>query len=100
MAIGALFEIWAVSCLAHRFTTQGCPINLSENHDDPSIGDDVELNNNFNYDNGTDLTKCPITAHTRKMAPRAIPGFPPEHLEERLIMRGSIPYGGEVRLTS
>lgn len=75
----------------------GCPINLSENHDDPSIGDDVELNNNFNYDNGTDLTKCPITAHTRKMAPRAIPGFPPEHLEERLIMRGSIPYGGEIK---
>ncbi|KAG9012157.1 hypothetical protein FRB90_006850 [Tulasnella sp. 427] len=74
----------------------GCPLDLSPANDNTSIAENPEQNNNFNYSSGEDLTRCPVTGHIRKMAPRVSRMIPPSHLAGHLIVRTSIPYGPEV----
>ncbi|KAG9006860.1 hypothetical protein FRB90_009695, partial [Tulasnella sp. 427] len=75
----------------------GCPLDFEHIwKNDPKIGKDPELNNNFTYEGGQDVVSCPVTGHTRKMAPRSSRRLSPDELAGHLIMRGSIPYGPEL----
>jgi Dyp-type peroxidase family len=72
----------------------GAPLDLSPTADDASLGADPEQNNSFDYsDTLLDETKCPFSAHVRKMNPRAdLPGVSITHHG----FRSSTPYGPEV----
>ena len=51
----------------------GAPIELTPFQDDPKLAKDAQRNNNFDFSGESfdDQTKCPFTAHIRKMNPRA-----------------------------
>ncbi|KAK7451700.1 dye-decolorizing heme-containing peroxidase [Stygiomarasmius scandens] len=80
----------------------GAPIDLSPLRDDPTIGADNTMNNNFTYDHpeisgfdiSTNQTFCPFSAHTRKTRPRS--DFGTEAANVHHIIRAGIPYGPEV----
>ncbi|KAF8584885.1 Dyp-type peroxidase [Ramaria rubella] len=74
----------------------GAPIDLTPLKDDPSLGTNPNVNNNFTFVDAGDNSRCPFAAHIRKTNPRAdltgdINGFPTHH-----IIRAGIPYGPEV----
>ncbi|KAJ7098358.1 hypothetical protein C8R44DRAFT_748201 [Mycena epipterygia] len=79
----------------------GAPVFLSPLFDNPELGANATLNNNFTFaepgqtkSNITDQTKCPFSAHIRKVRPRADLGLPENTTHH--IVRGGIPYGPEV----
>ncbi|KAJ7098359.1 dye-decolorizing peroxidase precursor [Mycena epipterygia] len=79
----------------------GAPVFLAPLVDDPELGGDSSRNNNFTFaepgqtkSNITDQTKCPFSAHIRKVRPRADLGLPENTAHH--IVRGGIPYGPEV----
>ncbi|KAJ7139064.1 dye-decolorizing peroxidase precursor [Mycena epipterygia] len=79
----------------------GAPVFLAPMVDNPELGANAMLNNNFtfaepgqNMSSLTDQTKCPFSAHIRKTRPRADLGLPENTTHH--IVRGGIPYGPEV----
>ena len=48
----------------------GTPVELSPDHDDPSIAADDDRINNFVYDLSKGQARCPFAAHIRKSNPR------------------------------
>ncbi|KAG9006862.1 hypothetical protein FRB90_009697 [Tulasnella sp. 427] len=74
----------------------GCPLDLSPAHDNTKIAADPEQNNNFNYTRGTDMTRCPVSGHIRKMAPRVSREPKKTELPTHMVVRTSIPYGPEL----
>ncbi|KAG8918422.1 hypothetical protein FRC01_001866 [Tulasnella sp. 417] len=76
----------------------GAPIDLAPDRDDPTLSDDLEKINNFDFQTpDPGQSRCPFTAHIRKTAPRLANkrAFSPG----ALIMRAGIPYGPEVAPT-
>ncbi|KAJ3916820.1 fungal peroxidase [Lentinula edodes] len=76
----------------------GAPVDLAPTVDDPVLAADPQQNNNFNYthpgfDEATDQTHCPFSAHVRKTNPRS--DLNPEDTANHII-RAGIPYGPEV----
>ncbi|KAF7323719.1 DyP-type peroxidase [Mycena kentingensis (nom. inval.)] len=78
----------------------GAPVFLSPLVDNPALGADPTLNNNFTYAgpgesvaSSTDQSKCPFSAHIRKTRPRADLGA--EANSKHHVVRGGIPYGPE-----
>jgi deferrochelatase/peroxidase EfeB len=86
---------------------QGAPLATCPFRDDPVMADDPNRNNDFDYvvRNQPDISPnepsdyyCPYTIHTRKTAPRNLePYINAKYLEAGSIVRGGLPYGGEVR---
>ncbi|KAG9006863.1 hypothetical protein FRB90_009698 [Tulasnella sp. 427] len=74
----------------------GCPLDLSPLHDNTTIAEDPEQNNNFTFSGGTDLASCPVTGHIRKMAPRVSRALDSSELPKHMIVRSGIPYGPEL----
>ncbi|KAG8984138.1 hypothetical protein FRB90_005543, partial [Tulasnella sp. 427] len=74
----------------------GCPLDLSPAHDNTVTAADPEHNNNFTFTNGEDLTRCPVTSHIRKTAPRISRELSPGRLSRYIVMRTGIPYGPEI----
>ncbi|KAJ6469526.1 fungal peroxidase [Mycena sanguinolenta] len=79
----------------------GAPVFLAPLFDNPALGANPQQNNDFTYalpgqtpGNLTDQSKCPFSAHLRKMRPRADIGLPENNTHH--IVRGGIPYGPEV----
>ncbi|KAJ7098361.1 fungal peroxidase [Mycena epipterygia] len=79
----------------------GAPVFLAPTVDNPELGANATLNNDFTFaepgqtkSNLTDQTKCPFSAHIRKVRPRADLGLPENTTHH--IVRGGIPYGPEV----
>lgn len=77
--------------------SQGAPVDLAPTVDDPVLAADPQQNNNFNYthpgfDEATDQTHCPFSAHVRKTNPRS--DLNPEDTANHII-RAGIPYGPE-----
>ncbi|KAF8831066.1 hypothetical protein HHX47_DHR1000279 [Lentinula edodes] len=75
----------------------GAPVDLAPTVDDPVLAADPQQNNNFNYthpgfDEATDQTHCPFSAHVRKTNPRS--DLNPEDTANHII-RAGIPYGPE-----
>ncbi|MBI3780815.1 MAG: Dyp-type peroxidase, partial [candidate division NC10 bacterium] len=86
----------------------GCPVDLSANTDDTSIGNDELRNNNFSFEKDPKDPKdppggrCPLGAHIRRTNPRESPDPDPQNPipndpalgsnRHRLIRRG-MPYG-------
>ncbi|KAJ4475852.1 fungal peroxidase [Lentinula lateritia] len=80
----------------------GAPVDLAPTVDDPVLAADPQQNNNFNYthpgfDEATDQTHCPFSAHVRKTNPRS--DLNPEDTANHII-RAGIPYGPEVAYQS
>ncbi|KAG9012156.1 hypothetical protein FRB90_006849 [Tulasnella sp. 427] len=73
----------------------GCPLDLSPAHDNTTTAADPEQNNNFTFSQGMDMTRCPVTGHIRKMAPR-VSREPSTELPTHMVVRTSIPYGPEL----
>nr|WAW38285.1 DyP-type peroxidase [Auricularia mesenterica] len=78
---------------------QGTPIDLAPLVDNPSIGNDPNQNNDFDFFHpgfpfNSDQSHCPFDAHIRKTRPRADLNAP-----FNTIMRAGIPYGPEVTPT-
>ncbi|KAF9494758.1 dye decolorizing peroxidase [Pleurotus eryngii] len=77
----------------------GTPLDLAPERDDPSIGPNLMLNNNFDFnhpapfDISSNQSYCPFSAHIRKIRPRADQGN--QNLKNQMI-RASIPYGEEL----
>ncbi|KAG9012155.1 hypothetical protein FRB90_006848 [Tulasnella sp. 427] len=74
----------------------GCPLDLSDLTDNTTIAADPEQNNHFTFSDGTDLTRCPVTSHIRKMAPRVSRQEAITKLSTHMIVRSGIPYGPEL----
>jgi len=80
----------------------GAPIDLTPLRDNPEIAKDKDQNNNFDYSMAnppdiTDQTRCPFSAHLRKMNPRNdLESAAPNSVDKRRISRAGIPYGPEV----
>ncbi|KAJ7725949.1 fungal peroxidase [Mycena metata] len=77
----------------------GAPVDLAPLVDDPALGADPTRNNNFTFAHpdavlATNQTRCPFSAHIRKVRPRADLSTPEDASHH--IMRASIPYGPEV----
>ncbi|KAJ7085419.1 dye-decolorizing peroxidase precursor [Mycena belliarum] len=82
----------------------GAPVFLSPTADDPELGADRNRNNDFNYliasdpapgtENHFNQTRCPFSAHIRKVHPRG--DLDPSVENQHFIIRSSIPYGPEV----
>ncbi|KAJ7465137.1 dye-decolorizing peroxidase precursor [Mycena latifolia] len=82
----------------------GAPIFLSPLADDPVLAADPDRNNDFNYliesdpapgtENHFNQTRCPFSAHIRKVHPRG--DLDPSVENPHFIIRSSIPYGPEV----
>lgn len=92
------------------FLLQGAPVAKCPFRDNKNIANDPERNNNFDYvirdkpgvssNEPTDF-HCPFNAHTRKTAPRNLePYINKKYLESGSIVRGGLPYGGEVNKCS
>lgn len=86
----------------------GAPIDLAPLADDPSLGGDPSRNNDFNYAHpelnsslGSDQSRCPFSAHTRKTRPRADLGIKNGQDADvtNLAIRAGIPYGPELSST-
>ncbi|KAG1851098.1 hypothetical protein DFJ58DRAFT_729085 [Suillus subalutaceus] len=84
----------------------GAPLAKCPFRDNQAVARDPDLNNDFDYivrDN-PNISQyepsdyyCPFTAHTRKTAPRNLnPYIDAKFLESGSIVRGGLPYGGEV----
>ncbi|KAK7437242.1 dye-decolorizing heme-containing peroxidase [Stygiomarasmius scandens] len=80
----------------------GAPIDLAPLRDDPDLGANNQMNNNFTFahpevpgfDISTNQTFCPFSAHIRKTRPRA--DFGTEAANTHHIIRAGTPYGPEV----
>ncbi|KAJ7681517.1 dye-decolorizing peroxidase precursor [Mycena rosella] len=82
----------------------GAPIFLTPTADDPVLAADPTRNNDFNYliasdpapgtENHFNQTRCPFSAHIRKVHPRG--DLDPSVENLHFIIRSSIPYGPEV----
>ncbi|KAG1849193.1 hypothetical protein F4604DRAFT_94485 [Suillus subluteus] len=84
----------------------GAPLAKCPFRDNQAVARDPDLKNDFDYivrDN-PNISQyepsdyyCPFTAHTRKTAPRNLnPYIDAKFLESGSIVRGGLPYGGEV----
>ena len=72
----------------------GAPVELTPLKDDPALGPNTQLNDNFQYDPKSQ-EKCPFAAHTRKTNPRAdIPAD--TGIDPHRIIRRAIQFGPEV----
>jgi len=79
----------------------GAPLDLAPTTDNPALGANPQQNNNFDFADGlvgtlqlpTDQSRCPFSAHIRKMRPRA--DLLNSNTANQAI-RAGIPYGGEV----
>jgi Dyp-type peroxidase family len=71
----------------------GAPLELAPETDNATLGTDTQRNNDFDYGDDTNESKCPFSAHVRKVNPRADLGTTGN--KDRAI-RSSIPYGPEV----
>ncbi len=83
--------------LAARFVGRwrsGAPLILAPTQDDPPLGADPMLNNNFRYVADPHGIGCPIGAHIRRANPRDEQTGPTiEETETRRMIRRGIPYG-------
>ncbi|PVF93168.1 Dyp-type peroxidase [Serendipita vermifera] len=70
----------------------GKPVVLPPFVDDATVGEDPQVNNDFDYPK--DQVACPFVAHTRKTRPRGDIDAPPGR--QHAIMRGGITFGPEV----
>lgn len=84
----------------------GAPLAKCPFRDDKVMARDPDRNNDFDYvvSDNPNISRfepsdyyCPFTAHTRKTAPRNLhPYIDVKFLESGSIVRGGLPYGGEV----
>ncbi|KAJ7034781.1 dye-decolorizing peroxidase precursor [Mycena alexandri] len=79
----------------------GAPVDLAPLVDDPALGADPTRNNNFTFAHpdavtSTNQTRCPFSAHIRKVRPRADLCTGTQEDATHHIMRAGIPYGPEV----
>ncbi|EIN07233.1 Dyp-type peroxidase [Punctularia strigosozonata HHB-11173 SS5] len=72
----------------------GTPTDLSPTHPDPALAKDPQRNNNFDFSDVKDQSKCPFAAHVRKTNPRS--DLPPNSFDNRRIIRQSITFGPEL----
>lgn len=77
----------------------GCPVELSDEKDDPALAKDSSQVNAFTYDEDSTGGKCPIGAHIRRTNPRDLAKddkgnlvVEPMATRHRMIRR-SLPYG-------
>jgi Dyp-type peroxidase family len=69
-ATSAAQEEWLAAKMVGRWRS-GAPLALSPAHDDPSLGADLNRNNDFlYYDDDPKGFKCPPGSHMRRMNPR------------------------------
>lgn len=72
----------------------GAPLPLAPDADDPTLGADMERNDDFDYRGDPDGYKCPFSAHIRRANPRAAKDGPsPNDTKTHRIIRRGIPYG-------
>ncbi len=74
----------------------GAPLALSADHDDPSLGNDPNQNNDFGYKDDPNGKKCPFGAHVRRMNPRDSRDFILSDVRLHRIVRRSVGFGDVV----
>lgn len=70
----------------------GAPVTRTPDRDDSQLGGDRVRNNDFDFGDDVQGTRCPLAAHVRKVNPRAGPADVSVPLQKRLLRRG-IPFG-------
>ncbi|KAF9462372.1 hypothetical protein BDZ94DRAFT_1261213 [Collybia nuda] len=73
----------------------GTPTELSPDNDDPSIAEDDNRINNFDFDLSKGQRRCPFASHMRKSNPRN-DVTPVESAFGHFVRRHNMPYGEEV----
>jgi deferrochelatase/peroxidase EfeB len=77
----------------------GAPIDITPLQDDKALADDPQRNNNFDFLDATDQSRCPFAAHVRKTNPRTDLrpfGKDEDVVHPHLLLRRGIPFGPEV----
>ena len=72
----------------------GAPLLISPLQDNPPLGADKLLNNDFEYGTDPNQRRCPYAAHIRKTYPRD--DIDEVGVQKRRIIRAGIPFGPEV----
>jgi len=75
--------------------SSGAPLVRAPYADDPDLGDDDRVNNDFDYaQDDPDALACPFAAHIRKANPRDdLRAAAPGEVQQHRILRRGIPYG-------
>ncbi|MBU2663874.1 hypothetical protein KOI35_10275 [Actinoplanes bogorensis] len=71
----------------------GCPVDLSPDHDDPSLAHDLTRRNDFTYEGDDEGRRCPLGAHLRRSNPRATPLARNTVVQRHRLIRRSVEYG-------
>ena len=71
----------------------GTPIERSPDAADPSLGFDLQRNNDFTYGEDLDGFRCPVGAHIRRANPRDAIGFRHKMVHRHRLIRRGMPYG-------
>ncbi len=85
---------WLASRLVGRWRS-GAPVDLSPDHDDPTLAKDWSRNTNFDFRDDLLGKRCPVGAHIRRVNPRG--SLTSVHVVQnhRIIRRG-LPYGPQL----
>jgi Dyp-type peroxidase family len=84
---------WVAAKMIGRWRS-GTPVELSPDHDDPSLAADPARNNDFLYDHDREGLRCPFGAHLRRANPRDDPSGPSlAQVRQHRIIRRAVPYG-------
>lgn len=71
----------------------GCPLALSEDHDDHEIAGDPNRVNDFDYADDPEGAKCPLGAHLRRVNPRKTKIVTSTNINRKRILRRGLEYG-------
>ena len=71
----------------------GTPLERSPDKADPSLGFDLQRNNDFTYGDDRAGFRCPVGAHIRRANPRDALGFGHKMVHRHRLIRRGMPYG-------